>query len=139
MSEKELHEKMMIYKTLESRLEVLTRQRELIGSKIAEIASTIESINEISKNNENTLFKLGGEAYVHGNITDKGRILVDIGAGIILEKSSEEGIKTLDGRKKELESTMNEIQTNISQLSAAMNHLGTEINELIKKPQSSTN
>lgn len=135
-AEKELQEKMFIYRTLESRLEALARQRDLVSNKIVEIISTISSIDEIDKNQEKILFKLGGEAFAYGDVTDKNRILVEIGAGIILEKSIEDGKETLNKRKQEMESVLKEIQNNISQISNAMNQLGPEINELIQKSQS---
>ena len=137
-NEKELQEKMFIYRTLESRLEALARQRDLVSSKIVEIMSTTSSIDEIDKNQENILFKLGGEAYTCGNVTDKNKILVEIGAGIILEKSIEDGKETLNKRKQEMENVLKEIQNNILQVSNAINQLGPEINELIQKSQNIT-
>lgn len=133
--EKELQEKMLIYRTLESRLEALTRQRDVIGNKVVEIMSTVSSIDEIDKNQENILFKLGSEAYTYGNIVDKNKILVEIGAGIVLEKSLEDGKETLNKRKIEMENILKEIQNNISEISNTMNRLGPEINELIQKSQ----
>jgi len=135
VGDRELQERMLIYRTLESRLEALTRQRDLVGSKIVEIISTISSIDEIGKNQENILFKLGAEAFTYGNITDKNKILVEIGAGIILGKSIEDGKETLSKRKQEMENAIKEIQNNILQISTAMNQLGPEINELIQKSQ----
>ena len=131
-NEKELQEKMLIYRTLEARLEAFTKQRDLVNSRIIELSSTISSINEIGKNQENILFRLGGEAYVHGNIKDKDNILVEIGAGIILEKSREKGKEILNKRKEEMENALNEIQNNIAQISDALSQLGPEINEIIR-------
>ncbi len=135
VNEKELQEKMLIYRTLESRLETLTRQRDLVSSKIVEIISTISSIDEISKNQKDVLFKLGGEAFAYGNVTDKNKILVEIGAGVVLERLPEDGKEILNKRKQEMENALKEIQNNISQISNAMNQLGPEINELIQKSQ----
>lgn len=136
-NEKELQEKMMIYRTLESRLEALIRQRNLVGNKLTEIMSTISSIDEID-NNQNVLFKLGNEAYVHGNVTDRNNILVEIGAGIVLEKSFEDGKSILSKRKEEMENVFKELQNEISRISNAMNQLGPEINELIQRSQGQT-
>ena len=138
MNEKELQEKMLIYRTLESRLEMFTRQRELINNKLVEIVSTISSIDELGKKQENILFKIGSEAYAYGDISDKNEILVDVGAGIILEKSIEEGKETLNKRKHDMENAFKEVQTNIAQISNAMGQLGPEINELIEKSQNPT-
>lgn len=132
-NEKELQEKMMVYKTLESRLEALTRQRDLVSSKIMEILSTISSIDEIDKNQENILFKLGSDAFAYGNVSNKNKVLVEIGAGIVMEKSIEDGKETLNKRRGEMENMLKEIQTSISQISNAMNQLGPEINDMIQK------
>ncbi|MBU5537258.1 MAG: prefoldin subunit alpha [Candidatus Aenigmatarchaeota archaeon] len=134
-NEKELQEKLLIYRTLEARLEVLTRQRDLISSKIIELVSTMSSIDEIDKTPENILFKLGSEAFAQGNVTDKNKILVEIGAGIVLEKSLVDGKEILNKRKTEMENALKEIQNNISQISNAMNQLAPEINELIRQSE----
>lgn len=133
--EKELQEKMLIYRTLESRLDALTKQVDLISSKIVEVVSTISSIEDLEKNQENILFRLGSETYTHGKVTDKNKLLVEIGAGIVLEKSIEESKQTLNKRREEMENALREIQTNISKISNAMNKLTPEINELIQKSQ----
>ncbi len=134
-NEKELQEKMLIYRTLEARLEALIRQRDLVSSKIEEIMSTASSIDEISKSQENILFKLGSEAYTYGNVADKNKVLVEIGAGIVLEKSPEDGKEILNKRKQEMENVLKDIQNNISQISNAVSQLGPEINELIQNSQ----
>jgi len=129
---------MFVYRTLESRLEALVKQRDLINSKIIEIMSTVSSIDEIGKNQESVLFKLGSESYAYGNISDKNKILVEIGGGIVLEKSIEKGKDILNKRKQEMENVLKEIQNNILQVSNAINQLGPEINELIQKSQNIT-
>ncbi|MBI2542755.1 MAG: prefoldin subunit alpha [Candidatus Aenigmarchaeota archaeon] len=136
--EKGLQEKMIVYRTLESRLEALMKQREFINSKLMEIISTIVSIDEIEKNKDGALFRLGGEAYVEGKMNNKKNILVEIGAGVILEKSIKESKEILNERKIELENTFKELQNNITQLSTVLNQLGPEINELIQESQKSS-
>lgn len=129
---------MLVYRTLESRLDVLMKQRDLVNGRIVEIMSTIASIDEIGKNKEDVLFKLGGEAYAYGNVNDKNKILVEIGAGVVVELSIEDGKETLNKREKEMENALKEIQNNVSQISNMMNQLGPEINELIHKTQDKT-
>ena len=81
-NEKELQEKMLIYRTLESRLEILTRQRDLVSSKIGEIVSSIASLDGLDQ--KNILFKIGDSVFVEGAVASKDKILVEIGAGIIM-------------------------------------------------------
>ena len=135
-NEKELQEKMLLYRLLESRLEALVRQRELVTNKAFEINSTISSIEEIEKNQEDILFKLGGEAYAHGKVVDNGTILVEIGAGVVLEKPVQEGKNILIKRREEMENALKELSENISKISGSINQITPEINELIQKNQS---
>ncbi|MBI2084022.1 MAG: prefoldin subunit alpha [Candidatus Aenigmarchaeota archaeon] len=129
IDEKVLQEKMLVYKTLESRLNAFVKQGELVSSKIAEIMSTISSIEEVEKNKDEVLFKLGSESYISGRITG-GNVLVEIGAGVVLEKPLEEGKEILHKRKEELESALNEIQKGVAETSEAMGKLASEINEI---------
>lgn len=135
VSEKELQEKLLIYRTLEARLDVLTRQRDLLVNRIAEILSTIESIEEMGKNPENILFRLGSNAYSYGKVSEKNKILVEIGAGSVLEKTPEESKQILNKRKEEMEKVLKNVQTNMQQVSNALEQLAPQINELIQKSQ----
>lgn len=130
--EQELQEKMMIYKTLESRMEIMNKQRELVTNKIAEILSTMSSINEIEQNSENILFKIGDELYAPGEIKDKNKVYVAIGAGVVIEKSIDEGRKVLTDRKSEMEKVLKEIQDSMTEISNTLKHIEPEINELIR-------
>ncbi len=134
-NEKEIQEKMMMYKTLESRLEVLNKQRDLVNTKIMEIISTISSIDEFDKTQKNILFKLGSDAFVQADVVKKNEILVEIGAGIIMEKTLEEGKAILNMRKQEMENVMKEIQYNMAQIMDTVNKLAPEINSMIQKAQ----
>jgi prefoldin alpha subunit len=129
---KELQEKILAYRIFELRLNDLLRQRNLIISKIAEISSTLESINEIEKSEE-TLFSIGSEAYAKGKITDKEKIIVEIGANIALEKSIEEAEETLKKRREELEKGLAQIEEEIVKISSGLESLADGIRELSKK------
>ena len=136
MTEKELQEKIMTYRILESRLDSLLKQRDLVASKLIEMQTTLASIDEIHKSASEILFPIGSEAYASGEVVDKDKIIVEIGANIALEKSVEDGKEILNKRGKTLEESLNEIQREISNLSAAINQLGPEIQELTQELQS---
>src|SRR3990172_2953785 len=126
MTERQLQEKLLTYRLLESRLESLLKQREMIANKIMEIQITAESIDEIEKSKEEILFPLGSEAYTLGKATGKGKITVEIGANVALEKTVEEGKQTLRKRQQELGNVLQELQNNISEISKALPKLEAE-------------
>lgn len=131
--EKELQEKILAYRILESRLNSLLQQRDIVVSKILEIQTTLASIDEIKKSKKDVLFPLGSEAYTRGKVTSKNKLIVEIGAGIALEKTTKEGKKTLEERKSEFESALDKIQSDITAISSRMDKLGPEIKELSEK------
>lgn len=130
-NQKELQEKILSYRIFQSRLDSLLKQRELIVNKMMELQSSLDSISEIEKTDAG-LFPLGGDAHVFGKITNKEKMIVEIGANVALEKSFEEGKSTLKKRKDELEKGLNETQGEIQDLSVAIGQLEPAIQKLIE-------
>lgn len=138
MTEKELQEKVMMYRIIESRLEALVRQRDLFLNKIAEIQNTLASIAEIEKTSEEILFPIGSEAYAPGKVVDKNKIIVEIGAGIALEKNFAEAKETLAKRSGDIEKAAKEIQQDVQKLDMSLGVLEPEIRDLMEKAKPET-
>lgn len=134
-NQKELQEKILAYRVLQSRLESLIKQRDLVTNKIAELENTLESIDEFVKSKEKVLFSLGSEAHVFGQVNDKEKIIVEIGANVALEKTIDEGKETLNKRKVELEEVISEIQNEAMKVSAALEQLTPELQRLMESQQ----
>lgn len=128
MDEKELQEKIAAYRILESRIEGLAKQRENIANKLIEVQNTLNSLEEVEKSEE-VLFPVGAEAYVHGKITEKNKMIVEIGAGIAMEKTLEEAKQVLNERKENITKILENIQKDMVSISSRMEDLGTEIQE----------
>jgi prefoldin alpha subunit len=137
VEQKELQEKILTYRILEARLNSLIKQRDLIASKLVEIQNTLESIDEIEKSKEEVLFHIGSEAYAFGKITEKKKMIVEIGANVALEKTMEEGREILNKRKAEMENTLNSVQRDITEISFIMEQLGPEIQEMAEQLEKS--
>jgi prefoldin alpha subunit len=130
--DKRLQEKVFAYKLLETRLNSLLKSRETVAAKLDEVQSTVESINGMKKNDGGILFSLGSETYAFGKITDKTKLILEIGANVAFEKSVESALETLNKKKEELENIMKNIENNITDVSSALEQLGIEIQELSK-------
>jgi prefoldin alpha subunit len=131
--EKELQEKVLAYRIIEARIEGLLKQREALTAKLIEIETSLNGIDEIEKTNEDALFSLGSETHFFGRVTDKNRMVVEIGANVALEKTFEEGKQILSKRKDEIENFMVNIEREIIQLSASLQELESQINEMVIK------
>jgi len=136
MEEKEeLQEKILAYRILEARLDSLLKQRNMLASKLIEIQTTLQSIDEIEKGKGEVLFPIGSETYIFGKVTDKKKLIVGIGANAALEKSVEKGKEILNKRKAEIENTLNGMQKNIAEISSSLSQLGSEIEKLAKESE----
>ncbi|MEM7821809.1 MAG: prefoldin subunit alpha [Candidatus Aenigmatarchaeota archaeon] len=129
---KELQEKILAYRILETRLNSLIKQREIVISKIIEIQTSLATMEEIQKKND-VLFPIGARIYSFGKITEKGKMIVGVGANVAVEKNVEETRDFLNKKMEELEKNLNSIQNEISKISKTMEMLEPEIEELAKK------
>lgn len=132
---KELQEKILTYRIFESRLDALLKQREMMASKTIEIQNTLSSMDEIEKCKEEVIFPIGAEAYVFGKVADKKKLMVDIGADIILEKTVEEAKEILNKRKNDIENALNSMQKDIGEMSAALDQLGPELQSMSEETE----
>jgi prefoldin alpha subunit len=130
--DKEMQERLLAYRMLENRLRGLSQQRELISSKVLEIQGTLAGIEDTMKSKGDVIFSLGSAAYVKGNVKDRENIIVEVGAGIALEKSMDDAKATLEKRLKELESVFSKVQSEMSRMSSAMSELQSSLETLTK-------
>jgi prefoldin alpha subunit len=129
---KELKEKVLAYRILEVRLDALLKNRDSMVAKLNEIENTIKSIDEIKKSEE-FLFPIGSDAYVFGNVTDKTKVVIEMGAGIAFEKSFDSAVEILKKKKSELEKLINDVQNEITRTSSMIEQLASDIQEAVKK------
>jgi prefoldin alpha subunit len=108
---------MMELRLIESRIEALMKHREMVANRIVEIDNTAASIEELSKAKGDVLFHVGGEAFYPAKPTEKGKVLVMLGADIALEKTPDEARSLLQKRKKEAEDIMAQVQSEVEKLS----------------------
>jgi len=132
VEEEKLQEKLLAYRIIESRLENLLRQRDMLMNRIIEIETTLSSLKE-TKRGKNAAFSIGSGAHVLGKIGEEDKIIVEIGAGVALEKTVKEAEEILSKRNEEVERVLTEVQKGITQLSDGLEKLTPEIQELIDK------
>ena len=130
--EENLQKKILLYQVLQSRLETLGKQREIVFSKIWEIENTIKAIEEVEKSG-NILFPLGSEAFVEGEAKDKQNFILKIGANVALKKSKEESINFLKEKKEKLEKSLLQIESEMNNILNKLSELAPEIQKLLKK------
>ncbi|MEM0231435.1 MAG: prefoldin subunit alpha [Candidatus Woesearchaeota archaeon] len=111
----------------------LQRQSEEISSRIAEITSAISAIGELAeaKNSEEALIPITGGIYARGRITDAENLVMNVGAGVMVEKKAQDVIKILEERLSELKGYNEQLISQIEQLNSAAVNSETELRKLL--------
>lgn len=89
---------------LETYFADLTQRENALVSVLHEATSAISSIKAINEKNEsNTLVPVGMGSFVKTTISSADKIVLNIGAGVAIEKSKDDAINYLESRIKEIE------------------------------------
>ncbi|MBN2602709.1 MAG: prefoldin subunit alpha [Candidatus Thermoplasmatota archaeon] len=93
---------------------------------------TLENLNNEDKEVD-VLFPIGGGTYVDAQAKKTSTVLFDIGAGIVIEKTSEDAIKKIQGRIGDLQKTQERIASMIQQIQSEASELTEKAQRLLNE------
>ncbi len=116
--EKEVEEKLYILQQLQSEAEAIQRriiELELVDSQLEKTIESLEYFNSLDGSVE-ALMNLGGGIFAYVDVKNAKKMLVDVGAGVVVEKEVGEAIEFLK-KKREL------IQRNVTNLEQVLQQI----------------
>ena len=116
--EKEVEEKLYILQQLQSEAEAIQRkiiQLEIVDSQLEKTIESLEYFNSLDGSVE-ALMNLGGGIFAYVDVKNAKKMLVDVGAGVVVEKEVGEAIEFLK-KKREL------IQKNVTNLEQVLQQI----------------
>jgi prefoldin alpha subunit len=129
--ENEAREVLIRLKYIEGQMASIQNQLSMFEKGLMEISGTkvsLESLKALSKDS-NSLLPLGSGLFAKGLLLKQDKVLVEVGAGAIVEKDLVDAGKILDTREKD-------IRTNILTFQQALVNLEGEYNSLSDKARS---
>jgi len=133
MSEEQGQQLLYQMQMLESYTVSLDQKEETIMAFLREAISSVESIRGINQNQEfESLIPVGLGTYVKANISGTSKVLLNVGAGIVVEKEHDSAINYLESRIKELQVALNETASQKHQILVRLEQLKQEMNRLIQ-------
>jgi prefoldin alpha subunit len=133
MSEEQGQQLLYQMQMLESYVTNLDQKEEAIMTFLREAISSVESIRGINQNQEfESLIPVGLGTYVKASISGTSKVLLDVGAGIVVEKEHDSAINYLESRIKELQVALNETASHKHQALMRLEQLKQEMNRLIQ-------
>jgi prefoldin alpha subunit len=108
--------------------EVFSRQLQLIDDGRMEATAAIETLKELSAGeNMPVLLQIGGGTSVRANVIEPDRVLVNIGADVVVERSNTEAIEYLRDRITEMEASGKRVAETLDRIRSQMNEIARRI------------
>ncbi len=137
MSEDQAQQLMYQMQMYENYFVELNRKEESLISIIREASSAIQSIKEINEQPESsTLVPMGMGSFVKAKISSNEKLILNIGAGVAIEKDKDAAINFLESRLKEMEVALKDTAVQKQQVMTNLEMGKQEVNRLIQQSQS---
>jgi len=136
MSEEHAQQLMYQMQMLENYFGQLTQKEESLIRIIGEASSAIESIKSISEKPESsTLVPIGMGSFVKANISSDDKFILNLGAGVAVEKDKNSTINFIEARIKEMEVALRDTTIQKQHVMANLEQGKQEMNRLIQISQ----
>lgn len=131
MSEEQAQELLYKMQMLESYFAELTQKENGLLNVLKDSTSAIQSLTELGEKKESeTLAPLGIGVFAKSKISSDDKFLVNVGAGVAIEKDKNSAINFLESRIKEIEVALQETNAQKQQIASQLEHGKVEINRL---------
>ena len=133
MSEEKAQQLMQQMQMLETYFADLSQREGTLYSVLREATAAIESIKSLGqKSNSEALVPVGMGTFVKTKISSNDKVVLNIGAGISLEKDSTSAINYLEARIKEIEVAIQDTSAKKRDAAAQLEQGKNQINQLIQ-------
>ncbi|HIP63408.1 MAG TPA: prefoldin subunit alpha [Archaeoglobus profundus] len=133
--EKEIREKYLALQQLQAESEIIQRkiiELELAHSQLEKTIESLEFFNSVDGNID-ALMNLGGGVFAYVNISNVKKLLVDVGAGVMIEKDVKEAIEFLKKKKENIEQAMAQLEQALQQVVEKAKSVQDELTKMIQE------
>ncbi len=128
---------LVLHQLLSRRLEQINEQAKLIEQRLLELETTGQALDDLKglKGGEEILIPMGSGCYTYGRAGDSGRLLCDVGAGVMVSKSPGEAKKILEDKEAGIGSFSKALQKEANDAVEKMNEIGPELQRFLQESQ----
>ena len=132
MSEEKTQQLLYQMQMLEGYFSELTQKEGAIISIIKEASSAINSLKSIdNKTDDEMLVPMGLGTFVKTKLIPNQKLILNVGAGVAIEKDQNYAINFLESRLKEMQVALQDISGQKQQVSASLEQGKQQINQLM--------
>ncbi len=137
MSEEQTQQLLYQMQMLEGYFSELMQKEQAIISVIREASSAVVSLKAIdNKTDSETLVPMGLGTFVKTKLIPNQKLILNVGAGIAIEKDQNYAINFLESRLKEFQVALQDIDGQKQQVSASLEQGKQQMNQLLAASRS---
>ena len=137
MSEDQAQQLLYQMQMLEGYLSELSQKEATIVSVIREASSAIQSLKTIDNKTDNeTLTPVGLGTFIKTKVVPNEKLILNIGAGIAIEKDKDSAINFLELRLKEMQVALQETSNQKQQISANLEQGKQQMEQMLAASRS---
>ena len=108
--------------------EIFVEQLNLLENARMEASAAIEALEAMVLADDNTvLLQIGGGASVRAKVLEPEKVLVAIGAEVVMERSNKDAVEFLKERIMEMEASQKKVSETLDKLRAQMNEINKRL------------
>lgn len=132
--QEEIQRLVLELRVLESYYNELTSRETLVARAMLDNRATMDALKSIPQGSDSEiLVPLGAGVLMKVGSPTADRLLLNIGAGVVVEKSKEDTLRYLSERSGELEAALSNISTQKVELANKINAYRAKVNDLASK------
>lgn len=134
-NEEELSRYMALIENYKEQMRSLEVQASYLQAAMADYTKAKLTLEKLSKTVDGTdiLLPIGGSTLIAAKAKNPSKVLFDIGGGVIAEKSSEDAIKKIDKRMKNLQQTQEKISSMIQNIQAEATEVSNKAQKILSE------
>ena len=134
MSEEQAQQLLYQLQMLESHFADLTQRENTLGNVYREASLAIETVKNLDGQKElDTLVPVGMGTYIKAKSTQNDKIILNVGAGVAIEKPKDAALNYLEARLKEVEVALQEVSTKRHDISTKLEAGKQEMNNMMQQ------
>ncbi len=130
--EQELQAKYVQYQVLRQQLAAYLEEKTIMDTRLNELNVTIDALHRLDeiKKGDEMWSQLGSGAFIRSDIKDVDKVMISIGAGIVVKETMPRCIEILQSRLEEINSIYNEMASEITKISSVLEKLEPQLEML---------
>ena len=137
-NDEELQRYMMVIEQCKEQMNTLEMQNQYLQAAFADYNKAKLTLENLEKTNEKEikmLMPIGGGALIDATAKSTDKVLMDIGAGLVSEKTYDDAIKKIDERLEQLQKTQDRLNEMIEQVQSEATQAQEKAQKLMSEHQ----